>query len=100
MNILGLDSHPTKGYHTTTQAGEQLGMEMDFEQGVFRAPVKKLKGIPVFAKNILCMAASSKRWVTVKALATMARKAQFMHLVILVARFYFRELYDAIPAAK
>ena len=28
---LGLNIHPTKGYHTATQ----VGMEMDFEKGVF-----------------------------------------------------------------
>ena len=39
VNILGLNIHPTKGYHTATQVGEHLGMEMDFEQGVFWAPV-------------------------------------------------------------
>ncbi len=41
--------------------GEHLGMEMDFEQGVFRAPVKTLKDISVFAKKLLCAAAANKR---------------------------------------
>ncbi len=31
VKSLGLNIHPTKGYHTTTQEGEHLGMEMDFE---------------------------------------------------------------------
>ena len=35
VNSLGFGIHPTKGYHTTTQVGEHLGMEMDFEKGVF-----------------------------------------------------------------
>jgi len=43
VNSLGLSIHPTKGYHTTNQVGEHLSMEMDFEKGVFRAPVKKLR---------------------------------------------------------
>jgi hypothetical protein len=67
-------------------------MEMDFEQGVFRAPIQKLKDISVFAKNILCTATASKPWVPVKTLASLARKAQFMHLAIPVARLYIRAL--------
>ena len=42
VNNLGLSIHPTKGCHIATQVGEHLGMEMDCEKGVFRAPVKKL----------------------------------------------------------
>jgi hypothetical protein len=36
VNSLGLNMHPTKGYHTATQVGEHMGMKMDFEKGVFR----------------------------------------------------------------
>jgi hypothetical protein len=76
-------------------------MEMDFEQGVFRAPVKKLKDISVFAKNVLCTATANKCWFpAVKALASLARKAQFPHLAILVARFYLRELHDVVSAVR
>ena len=53
VNTLGLNIHPTKGYHTTTQVGEHLGMEMDFEKVVFRAPIKKLRDISMFAKILL-----------------------------------------------
>jgi len=79
--------------------GEHLDMEMDFEQGAFRAPVKKLKDISVFAKNILCTAAANKRWVPVKALASLTRKAQFLHLAIPAARFYLRKLYAVVSSA-
>jgi hypothetical protein len=41
--------------------GEHLGMEIDFEQGVFRAPVKKLKDNSVLAKNLPCTSAANKR---------------------------------------
>ncbi len=47
---------------------------MNFEQDVFRAPVKKLNDIFVIVKNILCTAAANKRWALVKALAPLARK--------------------------
>ena len=44
VSSLGLTIHPTKGYHTSTQVGEHMSMEMDFEKGIFRAaPVKKLR---------------------------------------------------------
>ncbi len=88
MNNLGLTIHPTKGYHTATQVGEHLGMEMNFEKDIFRAPVKKLRDISMFSKNLLCTAAKNERWVQVKALASLARNAQFLHLAIPVARFY------------
>jgi len=71
-------------------------MEMDFEKGVFRAPVKKLHDISMFSKNLLCTASKNKRWVPVKALASLARKAQFMPLAILVAMFY---LHDVVSSA-
>jgi hypothetical protein len=75
-------------------------MEMDFEEGVFRVAVKKLKNISVFAKNLLCAAASIKRCAQVKALASLARKAQFLHLAIPVARFLLRELHDVVSSAE
>ena len=74
-------------------------MEMDFEKGVFRAPVKKLHDISVLTKNLLCIAAKNKRWVPVKALASLAGKAQFLHLAIPLARFYLRELHDVVSSA-
>ena len=55
VNNLGLIIHPIKSYHTATHVVEHLGMEMDFEEGVFRAPVKKLRDISVLAKNLVCM---------------------------------------------
>jgi hypothetical protein len=72
VNSLGLTIHLTKGYHTATHVGEQLGIEMDFEHGVVRVTVKKLKDTSTFAKNIPCTASANKRWVTVKALASLA----------------------------
>ena len=76
-----------------------MGMKMDFEMGVFRAPIKKLRDIAVLAKNLLCTAANNTRWVPVKALASLAGKAQFLLLGIPVARFYLRELHDVVSSA-
>jgi hypothetical protein len=53
-------------------------------------PRQKLNDISMFAKNLLCSAAVNKRWVPVKALASLARKAEFLHLAIPMARFYLR----------
>jgi hypothetical protein len=85
---LGTNIHPTKGYHAATQVGENLGMEMDFKQGVFLAPVKKLTEISVFARDIHRTAAANKRRVPVKALASLFKKSQFVHLVIFMSRCY------------
>ncbi len=46
VSTLGLNIHPTKGYHTATQVGDHLGMEMDFEKGVFRAPSRSSETSP------------------------------------------------------
>jgi hypothetical protein len=99
VNNIGLVIHLTKGYHTITQVGEYLGMEMDFEKGVFRGPVKKLRDISIFAKSLLCVAATNKRRFPVKALTSLARKAPFLHLAIPVASVYLRELHDVVSSA-
>ena len=40
-------------------------MEMDFEEGVFRAIANKLMDISVFSKNLVCTVAPKTRWVMV-----------------------------------
>jgi len=55
VNNLGLDIHPTKGYHTANQVGKHLGMDMDFEQGAFRVPINKLKDISVCSPRTYCI---------------------------------------------
>ena len=75
-------------------------MIMNFEKGEFRAPTVKLKDIAAMAKGLLCRATSLKRWVSVKALASLAGKAQSLHLAILVARFFLRDLHDVVNSTK
>ena len=60
----------------------------------------KLKDIAALAKGLSCRAASHKRWVSVKARASLASKAQFLHLAIPVARFFLGELHDIVKSAK
>ncbi len=92
--------HPLKAYPLATQVGEHLDMVLDYEYGEFRAPTIKLKSIASLAKSMLCKATANKRWVSVKALASLAGKAQFLHLAIPVARFFLRELHDVVASAK
>jgi hypothetical protein len=63
-----------------------------------RAPKTKLVNIATTAKQLMVRAAQNKSWVPVKALASIARKAQFLHLTIPVARFYLKELHDVVKA--
>ncbi len=88
LDELGLNIHPTKGYHTAVQDGEHLGMIIDTKKSEFRSPKTKLDNIATAAKQLLVRAAQNKRRVPVKALASFARKAQFLHLAIPVARIY------------
>jgi hypothetical protein len=97
---LGLKIHPTKGHFDPILIGEHLGMIIDMQVGQFVAPTAKLKQIAVLAKTLLCRAAAHKRWVSVKTLASLAGKAQFLHLAIPVARFFLRELHDVVKSAK
>jgi hypothetical protein len=71
---LGLKVHPTKGYFLPTQVGEHLGMVLDYVLGEFRAPTAKLKSVAILAKSLFCKATANKRWVSVKALASLAEK--------------------------
>jgi hypothetical protein len=57
---LGLKIHPTKGHFLPVLVGEHLGMIMDFDKGIFRAPTVKLKSIAVLANTLLCGATSHK----------------------------------------
>jgi hypothetical protein len=82
---LGLKIHPTKGHFDPILIGEHLGMIIDMKVEQILAPEAKLKQIAVLAKTLLRRAAAHKRWVNVKTLASLAGKAQFLHLAIPVA---------------
>ena len=45
FNDLGLDIHPTKGYHTATHVGGHLGMIIDMKKSEFHAHEIKLGSI-------------------------------------------------------
>ncbi len=96
---MGLHIHPTKGYHTAIQVGDHLGMTLDLKNE-FRAPEAKLNNIATLAKQLLVRTSQNKRWVPVKYLASLARREEFLHLAIPVARFYLSELHDVVNAAE
>jgi hypothetical protein len=50
-------------------------------------PNLKLKSISALVKELLVRSSKNKRWVPFKFLASLARKAQFLHLAIPVAKF-------------
>ena len=98
LDSLGLEIHPIKGYHTPVQVGIHLGLTVDFEKGQFRAPAQKLASISKLATQLLCSAAARRRQVSVRALATLGGKAQFLYLAIPAARFYLRELHNVVQS--
>ena len=100
LDSLGLEVHPSKGHHTPTQIGDHLGINLDFVEGVFRAPAGKLASLSRLATNLLCSAAANRRQVSAKALAALGGKAQFLYLAIPAARYYLRELHDVVATRR
>jgi hypothetical protein len=100
LDDLGLQVRPTKGYHTPVQVGDHLGMTIDMKKNEFRALEAKLANISALAKQLPVRSAKHKRWVPVKSLASLAGKAQFLHLAVPVARFYLRELHDVVKTTS
>ncbi len=75
MDDLGLQIHPTKGYHTPVQVGDHLGRTIVMKKNEFRALQAKLVNISALAKELLVRSSKNKRWVPVKSLASLAGKA-------------------------
>jgi hypothetical protein len=100
LGDLGLNIHPTKGYHTATQEGEHLGMTIDTKTSEFLAPKTKIDNIAAAGKQLLARTTQKKRWVPVEALASIAGKSQLLYLAIPVFRFYLRELHDVVKATE
>jgi hypothetical protein len=61
LRSLGLHIHEMKGHHVATQVGDRLVMTLEYECGVFRAPIEKLKGISKLATRLLYIATANKR---------------------------------------
>jgi hypothetical protein len=93
---LGLQRNPKKGVWTPTEVGDHLGLTVDLNLGMFRAPPDKLRQLAQQASSILGQAASNTRWLPARPLAAFAGKAQFLYLVIAPARFFLRELHNVL----
>ena len=88
LDRLGLSRNEKKGYWEPVQVLEHLGLEIDTRKGEFRAPPSKLASIATLARSILGRATRERRRVPVKLLASLAGRAQFLYLAVLLAHFY------------
>eukprot|EP00873_Tetraselmis_striata_P001604 jgi/Tetstr1/421868/TSEL_012768.t1 len=91
---------PTSGTGTLCFAGPHLGLIVDLQRGEFRAPEEKLIALAKVARSLLGRAASDKRWLPTRQLASFAGKAQFLYLAITPARFFLRELHCVLATRQ
>jgi hypothetical protein len=71
----GLEIRPTKRHVDPILIGdEHFDMIIDMHMGRSIAPTAKQKNIAVMAKTLLYRAATHKRWVSVKTIASLAEK--------------------------
>ena len=98
MQTLGISRHPEKGFWEPTQRLEHLGLDIDFQEGLFRVPPQKIVTLSVLARNIGSTAASGRRLVRARVLAGFIGYAQSVYLACPPARFYLRALHDALAS--
>jgi hypothetical protein len=96
LTRLGLQRIPKKGVWTPTQVGDYLGLTIDLQLGMFRAPPAKLHQLAQQASSLQGRAASNARWLPTRQLAAFAGKAQFLYLAIAPARFFLREMHNVL----
>jgi hypothetical protein len=53
LNHLGLQRNPKKGVWTPTRVGDHLGLTIDLQLGMFRAPPEKLRQLAQHASSML-----------------------------------------------
>eukprot|EP00873_Tetraselmis_striata_P036056 jgi/Tetstr1/456320/TSEL_004100.t1 len=100
LDRLGLLRNPNKGVWEPTQVGPHLGLIIDLKRGEFRAPEEKLIALAKAARSLLGRAASDKRWLPARQLASFAGKAQFLYLAVTPARFFLRELHCVLATRQ
>ena len=93
LSMLGLVPHPTKSHWEPTQELCHLGFYIDTHRGLFYVPAQKVRKISVLAKDLICRALRSQRWVSHGTLASFCGVAVSALLAIPPARFFLRELY-------
>jgi len=97
---LGISRHPDKGYWEPTQRLEHLGLDIDFELGLFKIPPAKIVALMAQAREIRHLAGRERRLVSVRKLASFVGYAQSVHLACPPARFYLRSLHDAMATRR
>jgi hypothetical protein len=100
LTLLGLQRNPKKGVLTPTQVGDHLGLTIDLNLGMFRAPPDKLRQLAPQASSLFGRAASNARWLPTPQLAVFAGKAQFIYLAIAPARFSLREWHTVLATRR
>eukprot|EP00873_Tetraselmis_striata_P037586 jgi/Tetstr1/457850/TSEL_004252.t1 len=100
LDRLGMPRNPNKGVWEPTQVGPHLGLIVDLQRGGFRAPEEKLITLAKTALYLLGRAASTKRLLPARQLASFAGKAQFLHLAIAPARIFLRELHCVLATRQ
>lgn len=100
MQLLGLCPHPVKTDWEPRQRREHLGFEVDFIDGVFRVPTSKARKASGVAKDLICRAKRSARWVPANLLAEFCGIAVSLKLAVPPALFFLRELYACLGAAS
>jgi hypothetical protein len=73
--------------------GDPLGLTIDLQLGMFRAPPEKLRQLGHHASSLRGRAASNARWLPTSQLAAFAGKTQFLYLAIAPTSFFLRELH-------
>eukprot|EP00873_Tetraselmis_striata_P007963 jgi/Tetstr1/428227/TSEL_018267.t1 len=96
----GMLRNPNKGVWEPTQVGPHLGLIVDLQRGEFRAPEEKLIALAKAARSLLGRAASNKRWLPARQLASFAGKAQFLYSAVTPARFFLRELHCVLATRQ
>ena len=98
LGRLGIRRHPSKGHFAPTQQLVHLGLEVDMKRGEFRVTDKRAGKLRGQAKDLLCKAARSQRWVLAKELAAFIGLAASCDLAMPACRLYLRSLHDGLKA--
>eukprot|EP00873_Tetraselmis_striata_P027433 jgi/Tetstr1/447697/TSEL_035054.t1 len=100
LDRLGLLRNPTRGVWEPTQVGPHLGPDHRPEARRVPRPREKLIALAKAARSLLGRAASNKRWLPARQLASFAGKAQFLYLAVTPARFFLRELHCVLATRQ
>jgi hypothetical protein len=85
LEDLGIERHPEKGCWEPTQRLEHLGIDLDFKEGKFQAPERRLLQLRQMATNMIGRSMRSRRLLPARLLAKFTGLAQFLYLAIPVA---------------